>query len=224
MTTENLIPFELFDAGRDVLIVERRLPHWSQTGTICFITFRSHDSMPKHVLRAWYAERENWLRAHDIDPNDANWREALSRMDSESARTFLDDFWNRWHDALDVGHGACVLRQPELSSIVARSLHHFDGDRYRLLDFVVMPNHVHVLCSFPDEESMLSQRESWKHFTATQINRRLGRKGRFWQRDGFDHLIRSEDQFQYLRQYIADNPRKARLDNGEFVHFSASLP
>jgi len=78
-------------------------------------------------------------------------------------------------------------------------------------DFVVMPNHVHLLAAFPDEGSMLAQCESWKHYTATKINRFLGRSSRFWQQDGFDHLVRSVEQFEYLRAYIADNPRRAHL-------------
>src|SRR5262249_42572849 len=91
---------------------------------------------------------------------------------------------------------------------------------YDLTDFVVMPNHVHLLAAFPDETTMLEQCESWKHFTATRINRRLGQKGRFWQQDGFDHLVRSSEQFQHFRHYIADNPRRAHLNRGDFVHYS----
>lgn len=190
---QTLLPFHLFDSEGDVLIVERRLPHWSQAGTICFITWRTVDSMPKPVLDRWYDDRARWLQAHGIDPTDANWRQQLNRLDRKVARDFLDAFWNRWHDALDAGHGACVLRRPELAQIVANSLRHFDGQRYLLFEFVVMSNHVHLLASFPDEEAMLDQCESWKHYTATQINRRLSRKGRFWQQDGFDHLVRSEE-------------------------------
>jgi putative transposase len=86
-----------------------------------------------------------------------------------------------------------------------------------------MPNHVHLLAAFPDEEAMLAQCESWKHYTATQINRRLGENGRFWQQDGFDHLVRSEEQWEYLRRYIAANPARARLSEGEYLHFSKKL-
>ncbi len=115
------------------------------------------------------------------------------------------------------------MRSPVLAQIVAASLRHFDGDRYELTDFVVMPNHVHVLAAFLDEKAMLEQCESWKHYTATQINRHLGRKGRFWQQDGFDHLVRTAGQFDYLRLYIAENPNKAKLREGEFVHYSKNL-
>jgi putative transposase len=70
---------------------------------------------------------------------------------------------------------------------------------------------------------MLTQCESWKHYTAVQLNRRLRRRGRFWQQDGFDHLVRSAEQFEYLRRYIADNPHRASLSPGEFVHWSKPL-
>jgi len=219
-----LWPVQLFDPEGGVLIVERRLPHWAQPGTVCFITFRTHDSMPKAVLDAWFADRARWLREHGIDPNTRNWRAALEKLDRRTARAFLDAFWNRWHDALDACHGECLLRRCELSKIVADSLGHFDGERYLMLDFVVMPNHVHLLCSFPDEEAMLAQCDSWKHYTAVQINRRLGRRGRLWQQDAFDHLVRTETQFQYLRGYIAGNPEKAGLRPGEYVHYTRERP
>jgi type I restriction enzyme R subunit len=124
---------------------------------------------------------------------------------------------------LDAGHGAAVLRNPDLAKIVGDSLLHFDGDRYLLTDYVVMPTHVHVLAAFLDEDAMLLQCESWKHFTATKINRLIGAKGRFWQEDDFDHLVRSELHFEHYRRYIAENGPQARLKKDEYLHFSKSL-
>jgi len=109
------------------------------------------------------------------------------------------------------------------AKLVGDSLRYFDGDRYELTDFVVMPNHVHLLAAFPDEQSMLAQCESWKHFTATQIHRRLGRRGRFWQQDGFDRLVRSAEHFDYLRRYIAENPARGKLGPEEVLHYSKRL-
>ena len=99
----------------------------------------------------------------------------------------------------------------------------FDGQRYELTDFVVMPNHVHLLATFLDEEGLLDQCEGWKHFQAVQLNRQLGTSGRFWQQDGFDHLVRSVEEFEGLRRYIASNPQKAHLSPGAFRHFAKSL-
>ena len=218
-----MLPFHLFDRDADVAVVERRLPHWSQAGTIAFITWRTNDSMPATVLRQWFGDRDRWLRAHGIDPSRSNWHEMLKQLDRRLLTAFLEAFWNRWQDALDDCHGTCVLRTRELAEIVAKSLWHFDDNRYIMLDFVVMPNHVHLLAAFPDEDAMLAQCESWKHYTATHINRRLKRHGRFWQQDGFDHLVRNEDQLAYLRRYIANNPVKARLSDGESKHYSRQL-
>lgn len=214
---------QVFDPEQDVTIVERRLPHWSQAGTICFITWRTWDSMPEKVINAWRAERDEWLLRHGIDPLAANWEDRWRKLEHRLQREFHLFIADRWNDHLDCCHGACVLKQRELADIVADRLHHFDGIRYDLTDFVVMPNHVHLLAAFPDERSMLDQCESWKHFTATKINRLLHRRGRFWQQDGFDHLVRSVQQFDYLRFYLADNPKRARLQESEYLHESKEL-
>ena len=217
------MPMRVFDPTEDTLIVERRLPHWSQPGTISFITFRTRDSMPKSVVDCWLHDRRQWLRNNGINPMADNWGQALELLDVRLQNEFHRMFSERWHDELDKCHGECVLREPGPAQIVAGSLKHFDGDRYELTDFVVMPNHVHLLAAFLDPDEMLKQCESWKHFTAREINRQLKRKGRFWQQDGFDHLVRSVDQFEHFRRYIADNPAKARLGPHEYLHESKTL-
>ena len=200
-----------FDREGDVLVAERCLPHWAQAGAVTFITWRTNDSIPAPVLLQWRTDRCRWLRVHGIDPDRPDWRTQLAELPPPQRTEFLRTFSERWHRELDACHGACVLRRPELAETVADSLKHFDGDRYVLTDFVVMPNHVHLLAAFRDEAAMLSQCESWKHFTAVRINRALGRKGRFWEQDGFDHLVRSEGLFNYHRRYIAENPSRRGL-------------
>jgi putative transposase len=217
------LDIRVFDREGELLITERRLPHWAQAGTITFITWRTDDSIPAPVLREWRGERCRWLRAQGLDPDRPDWRRQLANLSPALREEFHRTFSDRWHDELDACHGQCVLRRLELANIVAGSLHHFDNDRYVLTDFVVMPNHVHLLAAFRDEAAMLAQCESWKHYTALQINRALGRKGRFWEQDGFDHLVRSDQWFEYYRHYIAENPTKARLAAGEFIHYSKVL-
>jgi REP-associated tyrosine transposase len=63
----------------------------------------------------------------------------------------------------------------------------------------------------------------WSGSCRIGLNRELGSSGRFWQQDGFDHLVRSVEQFEALRRYIAANPKKARLQKGEFLHYSKDL-
>src|SRR5262249_2289062 len=154
-------------------VVERRLPHWSQAGTLAFITWRTWDSIPEAVLRRWLDSRDAWLRRNGIDPAKPQWRDRLPQLPRELVTEFRATMSNRWHSHLDACHGECVLRRRELADVVVDSLRHFDGVRYDLTDFVVMPNHVHLVAAFPDEGAMTAQCDSWKHFTATRINRAL---------------------------------------------------
>jgi putative transposase len=208
---------KFFSATDSVKITQRRLPHWAQAGTVTFITWRTRDSMPAPVVEKWHQERDEWLRQHSIDPSIESWKAKLEELSSEDIEEFHETFTTRWHDELDHCHGACVLRRPALSRIVRDSLLYFDGDRYDMHGFVVMPNHVHVLVAFENEDAMLPQCESWKHFMASRLNAVLENKGRFWQEDAFDHLVRHGAQYLRLQRYLAENPVKARLLAGEYV-------
>ena len=177
-----------------------------------FVTFRTHDSIPRDVLKRWEREKQDWLATQNLS---GHWSEVLPTLDANLQAQFKKRFNRTREDFLDTCHGECVLRQPELAQIVADSLMHFDGDRYQMGDFVVMPNHCHLLASFKTPDAMQKQFDSWLHFTAFEINKRLGRKGKLWQQEPFDHLVRSGEQYEYLRTYIADNPQKARLKPDE---------
>jgi REP element-mobilizing transposase RayT len=118
---------------------------------------------------------------------------------------------------LDRGYGACLLRDQTLAEEVASALRHFDGDRYELGDFVIMPNHVHLLVCLHGTIEIQKQCRSWKRFSAGKINKLLGNSGRFWQEESFDHLVRSLAQFEKYRCYIAENPFKAKLQSGDYL-------
>ena len=221
--TLEYMELHFFDRKAEYTVIERRLPHWLQPGVVCFLTFRTDESIPLEVVERWRSERGRWLRLHGINPTASNWRHQLQQLDKSVQEEFYDHFSKRWHDDLDACHGACALRCRDIAEIVGNSLHHFDGDRYELLDFIVMPNHAHVLVAFLNETAMLAQCDSWKHFTAHKINRELKTKGRFWQQDGFDHLVRSEEQSLHLRRYISNNGVKAKLAPLEYLHYSKPL-
>jgi len=146
----------------------------------------------------------------------AHWSVIVPTL-SEQDRAAFQKTFNHCREAfLDSCHGRCLLKRPELSKIVADALLHFDGQRYRMGDFIVMPNHVHLLAVFSTAEAMKAQCDSWLHYTAFRINQALNEKGKLWQQEPFDHLVRSPQQYDYLRQYIADNPSKAGLKPGEY--------
>jgi REP element-mobilizing transposase RayT len=211
--------YEFFDPQGEVTIYYNRLPHWDQPGVMCFITWRTIDSIPEATLRRWRVERTGWLRRHGIDPQAANWRDQLRSLSAAVRREYHEHFTSPWMECLDECHGACVLREPRLSAIVADSLLHQDGREYEISDFVVMPNHVHLLAQFRSEGGMKQCCQNWKHYTAREINRAQSLSGHFWQTESFDHLVRSPAQFEYLRDYIERNPVAARLQPCEYRHF-----
>jgi putative transposase len=213
---------QFFDPKQEVAVVSKSLPHWAQAGTITFITWRMADSLPAVGLKKFTAERDQLLRTFQLNPRD-DWKAQLDALPAADRRRIQQALFQVWDDRLDAGHGDCQLSQPEFSQIVLNSLLHFDGDRYFLTDAVVMPNHVHLLAAFRDEDSLLQQCSSWKRYTARQINAQLGARGEFWQVEQFDHLVRSAEHFDHYRHYIAENPRRARLAPGTYRHFTKSL-
>jgi len=111
---------------------------------------------------------------------------------------------------IDSGEGACYLRDERIARLVQDALKYFDGHRYRLIAWCVMPNHVHVLIEMMGE-SLSKIVHSWKSYTAHQANKLLGRNGVFWGPDYFDRYIRDEKHLNATVEYILRNPVKAGL-------------
>ena len=112
---------------------------------------------------------------------------------------------------LDRGAGSRALGEARAADIVEDALLHFDGRRYRLLAWCVMPTHVHVLVSQTEGWRLSSIIQSWKSFTAKAVGRPLDQRGRFWAPDYFDRYMRDDGQMQAALAYIENNPVKAGL-------------
>ena len=115
------------------------------------------------------------------------------------------------HEMLDHGWGACWLRSESIARLVEDSFFAFDGSRYRLHTWTIMPNHVHVLFSVLPEASLGEIVGSWKRYTARHANKELGGTGAFWQTEYWDRFVRNEDHFSATETYIDENPVKAGL-------------
>ena len=178
------------------------LPHWRQSSKLYFITFRLNDSVAQPVLEAWRADRATWLTHHPEPWSD------------DDRAQYHERFTKRIEDLLDAGYGSCALARPEIGKLVEQALRHFDGTRYQLGDYVVMPNHVHVLVRPAEDQALEKVLQSWKTHTATEANKILGSEGTFWRDEYFDHVVRSEAQLRRLQDYIKENPVKARLKEG----------
>ncbi|SDR07277.1 putative DNA methylase [Rhizobiales bacterium GAS191] len=126
----------------------------------------------------------------------------------------LTDFHERQKaigQELDRGMGSRPLANPAAAKIVEDALLHFDGSRYRLLAWCVIPNHVHVLTEQIEGFHLPDIVHSWKSFTALAINRLQETSGLFWAREYYDRYMRNEEQTQAAIFYIEDNPVKAGL-------------
>jgi REP element-mobilizing transposase RayT len=105
----------------------------------------------------------------------------------------------------------CIART-DIAQLVARAIQFFDGDRYVLRAWVIMPNHVHVVFFPTPNQTVGAIVRSWKLFTAVRANRILNRTGRaFWQPESFDHWIRNDEECGRCCRYVHNNPVKAQL-------------
>ena len=170
-------------------------PHFDGEGVMQHVCFHLFDSLPQSLL--------------------AQWRDELRRSYHPGVLHFGGDEQREWrrriHDFLDSGYGCCALGDDRLAEIVENALLHFDGQRYSLHAWCVMPNHVHTLFTPLAAFKMSKIVHSWKSFTAHQCNQVLGRTGRLWEREPFDRYIRNQRHFRNALIYIENNPVKAGL-------------
>ncbi|MBI3886182.1 MAG: transposase [Opitutae bacterium] len=181
--------FQPYDPNRELQLSRRNLPHWQQRGATYFVTFRLADSLPASV-------RERF--------------EEMRRLGEADAFAWVDRH-------LAAGSGGCPLRLPEPAMTVASTLRHFDGKHYALGAFVVMPNHAHVLVQPLAPATLTSVVHSWKSYSAHELQRQAGIRGRVWQEESFDRIVRSETELRKFHDYIVANPSAASLPAGNFL-------
>jgi REP element-mobilizing transposase RayT len=198
------VSFHGFDPLEEVNIAHRRLPHWRQSGATYFITFRLADSLPQSLLRQWRHERAIWLRWHP-PPWSAD-----EQLEYEERFSYRLQGW------LDAGMGACHLRQSDVRAKVERRLLHFDGKRYDIDAFVLMPNHVHAVIAPTHGYDLSTSLRGIKGVSANECNKLLRRKSTFWMDESYDHIVRDVNELVVFRNYITANPEKAGLKPDEY--------
>ncbi len=222
--------FVPYSEYRTVRIYERDLPHWRQDGGTYFVTFRLADSIPDGVRRQGVEEKKQWLERRGIayDRERGHWREALHRLPQQEQFRFEKHFNRRVQSCLDRGLGECHLQELECITALRATLFRNDGCRHHLGDFVIMPNHVHLLITPVAEEEEVERNsfrsssgkptelerilKSIKGASAVACNRLRRRTGAFWQADSYDHIVRSLEPLSAYRECIARNPVLAHLE------------
>jgi REP element-mobilizing transposase RayT len=193
------------------------LPHVKREGARYFVTFRLADSLPKEVLLKYQAERARRLQVLRTQEEAAKQLRKPIKSD-DSIEKIERDYFRKLEGFLDKNHGCCSLKRTEIANLVAGALLFFDGERYRLDAWVIMPNHVHVVF-WPIPNNTVSEIvQSWKRFTAREANKILGTTGQpFWQPEAFDHWIRNDEEHARCCRYVINNPVKARVCAGPEV-------
>jgi putative transposase len=122
-----VIPHEVFR--------RRRLPHWDVSGAIYFVTGCLRDSIPAQGLLEIESLRHR-LRDRPAPPGLSidEWKARQSKLIFACA----DD----WLDARPAVHH---FEDPGLAVCVDQALAHFEGERYDVYAYVIMPSHFHWL-------------------------------------------------------------------------------
>ena len=179
---------------------KRQMPIWHCRGKfphreykpLQFITYRLYDSVPQKVIDAWKEELKVTEMTMSNDPRVEILRKRIDKYE-------------------DAGYGQCFLQDPRIASMIQENLFHFNGVRYNVLNWCIMPNHVHVLIEVKEGWTLSTIMHGWRSYTAHQANKILGRTGDFWMDEYFDRYIRDEKHLETVINYIDNNPVKAGL-------------
>ena len=104
-----------------------------------------------------------------------------------------------------------VLADPAVAKMVEDTMFHFDGERYGLLAWCVMPNHVHAVVQQRDGWNLGSVVKSWKVASTRHFNLRHGTSGSLWALDFYDRFMRNENHLAQTLGYVEANPVRAGL-------------
>ncbi len=203
------------------------LPHIQPIGGTFFITFRLKGSLPLLYLKKIRSELNDKIfeikTSRYLDANEAIYNQRKL-------------FFKKMDWGLDqIIDGNDFLKNEKVAEIIASKIHLYDGELYDLLAYCIMPNHVHLVF---DTSIQLQGKENEnlnlknyiqvneilrkvKGGSAFEVNRFLNRKGKFWQRESYDHYVRSGKELTNIIWYVIRNPVVAKLvDNWEDYKFT----
>ncbi|MES2997277.1 MAG: (E)-4-hydroxy-3-methylbut-2-enyl-diphosphate synthase [Verrucomicrobiota bacterium] len=192
------------------------LPHWQLDGGAYAVTFRLADSLPKEVWEKYHRRRDA-LHMKLAEFSRAGGSRSLLGQILEVRKQLAEIHETEIDPELNRHHGSAIFRDARFAEIMRDCLLYFDGERYDLLAWCVMPNHVHVVVrthkGFPLEQIV----HTWKSFTAHEINKTRGAEGGMWQKESYDHLIRDGEDLRNQVSYVLRNPGRAGLQDWDFV-------
>ena len=173
-----------------------RLPHWEVAEGRYFVTLHLAGAIPRegqdriHALAAEYDQ---------LADGDAAGRLQVQRR-----------IYREMESWLDRAEFASQLRRPDVAEMILESIEFRQGREWNMLEFVVMPSHLHLFLEVL-KGSLKHSLEQFKRWTGHQAAKLLGGGERFWQDEWFDHWSRSDEEDERIVHYIRRNPEKANL-------------
>lgn len=188
------------------LFYRKNLPHYQPPDdTVFFVTTRLDGSLPKEVIEKLKEQRETEINI--IKQSTNSFQEKRIKIDNAHKR-----FFGKYDDLLDgLTIGNNWLKIPAIAQEVCNALHFFDNQRYELICFTIMSNHIHIVMEVKKEYALYGIMQSIKTFSARKANELLDRNGQFWQHESYDRVVRDADELSRIISYVLNNPVKAGL-------------
>ena len=168
------------------------LPHADANHLTQHITFHLADSLPQSA-------KQRLLDQQTINTKKRN-----------------QDF----HQRLDQGYGSCILNHVQCAQVLQDTLLFGHNQKYKLMAWCIMPNHVHVLIEQIRGWPLGRIVQSWKRHSTREIKnilesndvpRSYPKSLPIWQREYWDRFMRSDEHLLTTISYIERNPVKAGL-------------
>ena len=184
----------------------RKLPHYQPAEATFFVTFRLACSIPKDVIRRLRGNHQllekGILQQHDLSEKEKRELQyAAQKRLFADVDAFLDSNPNEpyW------------CRENAVAEIVIEAIHYRDTKQYDLQAYTIMPNHVHMMMTLlPGAPVLFKVMQHLKRISAKSSNKFLSRTGsEFWEDESYDHVVRDENEFYRILNYILRNPVKA---------------
>ncbi|MBR5080705.1 MAG: transposase [Victivallales bacterium] len=191
---------ELYQNENLLIYPGNLLPHWELNDIAYHISFRLADAIPVTIRQQLQEERKQIF---------GNCPEEEQMPTKEEIRRFQYLYSEKIEKYLDSGYGSCVLREESVAKIVCKSLEFYEGQKYLLHAWCIMPNHVHVVFQALRAHTLAEILHGWKSFTSHAINKLLNRKGQLWQDDSYNHIIRTSKEYYFQVRYVWNNPENA---------------
>ncbi len=171
---------------------ERHLPHLHFNEGIYFITSRIYD--PNAIEKFKSPEP---------------YKIPASKGDFETFKNYFIEYDGKLEKLTGVKF---YLKNPAVAQILMDCIFALNGKEFKIIALTIMPNHFHLLIELLPGNSGLSKiMQLIKGRSAFYINRHLSLKGKCWQDESYDRLVRDDVELYFIIRYILLNPVAAGL-------------